>query len=102
MTDEYLAVLFRAVPWTFAKTMPHIPHFWTARREWHDQELFTQCCQYILDNGRLERFKNFKPKPYLYIDGFRYWIMTNSPEETTIINRCDPTNPKLAPHIKPV
>lgn len=99
MTDEYLAVLFRAVPWTFAKTMPHIPHFWTAKQDWEDREQFTEICHYIVTHGRMERFKTFKPKPYLYVNGWRYWIM-NEPHEAKVINRCDPKHPKLAPHIK--
>lgn len=94
-------ILLEAREWTFAKTMPHIPHFWTARRDWPKPELFTEVCQFILDNGVMEQFKTFKAKPYFYANGFRYWIM-GPPDTTTVINRCDPKHPKLAPHIKAV
>ena len=88
-------------PWTFAKTMPHIPHFWSAKKDWPNPEDFDACAEGIQHYGREERFKNFAPKVYYYANGFRYWTMSE-PGVATIINRCDPEHPLLKPHIKVV
>lgn len=91
--------IFENTDWTFAKSTPHIPHFWSAKQDWEDPALFKECAQFIVDNGRLEQFRNFTPKRYLYVGVYRYWIMSD-PVTATIINRCDPSHPALKPFIK--
>lgn len=91
--------------WTYAKTMPHIPHYWTARHQWTAEDVghyFNPVCQFILDNGKMETFRGKWARPYLYVAGWRYWIMHDDPTEAKVINRCNPNHPKLAPHIRAV
>ena len=55
---EYEAVgrLLEAHPWTFAKTMTKIPHWWTVRRQWADSEAFTRAVLRIRQFGSKRRF----------------------------------------------
>ena len=74
--------------WTFAKTMPKIPH-WYIVKDWlseSDQVLFLEFARYINENGVYARFWKYN-FPYLHHDGFYYWTMDATIEETTVINR---------------
>jgi len=72
--------------WTFAKTMPYIPHWWSRRIDWKDDSLFNQVVMYIRDKGKKQTFgkKNYI---YYYAGIWKYWTMGNSLVETEIINR---------------
>jgi hypothetical protein len=81
--------------WHFAKTLAHMPHFYTRRREWENSEDFTEVCQYIFDHGQKESFKltGGYVYSYLYIGHWKYWVMEgNKPAGAQIlINRADPS-----------
>jgi len=76
--------------WTFAKTMPEWPHEYILR-ERVDENLFVQLVLHIRAHGYQGKFYQ---QSYTYFDdgGMAYWTMGESPEETTIINRCRKEN----------
>ena len=93
MTPEKISLFIRSVNWTFAKTMPQIPHWYTVK-EWHpelagDFECFVR---HIQDNGYSEIFMG---KSYKYFDvgEYKYWTMDPSVDETDLINRALVTVP---------
>jgi hypothetical protein len=71
--------------WTFAKTMPQWPHYYIVRNA-HNEKDFVGFVEYIRANGKPEPFLD-KTYIYLEIDGWKYWTMGDTIEETTIINR---------------
>jgi hypothetical protein len=85
---ERVGRLLEAHPWTFAKTMPEVPHWWTVRRQWDDAE-FTWVVLRIKQLGVKRKFR----KSFNYYFDFNrhaYWTMDprNAPAEvTTLINR---------------
>ncbi len=72
--------------WTFAKTMPGIPHEWIARPKSGDTSDFTDAVATIRAFGQPRQFGR---QTYVYFDhdGFTYWTMGAPIGETTIINR---------------
>ena len=72
--------------WTFAKTMPHIPHYWLARKDVSDAE-FEAAVRFIREHGEARPWGKRPPLTYLDCDGWTYWTMGNPLPVTTIINR---------------
>jgi|TARA_Y100000310_G_scaffold28395_1_gene27035 hypothetical protein len=72
--------------WTFAKTMPDNPHYWSLKKDWPNAEDFFEAVQFITDNGITKIFKG-RDYTVLYHNGFRYWTMDPTVESTTLINR---------------
>ncbi len=81
--------------WTFAKTMPKIPHSYTvrdlmdpaARRSTclsHDT--FEWFVHHIRENGEIQPWGRYR-NTYLEVGDWKYWSMGAPPEITTIINR---------------
>jgi len=77
--------------WTFAKTYAATwPHHYIVR-ERENEDLFIQMDKHIRRFGYEGRF--YKKKfTYFEEDGYVYWTMGASIEETTIINRCTKEN----------
>jgi hypothetical protein len=71
---------------TFAKTMPKIPHEWSHRKDWYSDESFENIVKYIRENGVKEKFYK-KEFTYLYVNGYKYWTMGNPIKTTIILNR---------------
>lgn len=71
--------------WTFAKSMPKVPHWYVVRENCIDQD-FVEFVNYIRLYGVPRRFFS-KTYTYLDIDRYTYWTMGNPINETTIINR---------------
>lgn len=87
MTDlARIQALFATEHWHFAKSMPEIPHHYTRRREWADEEEFVWVVQFIRDHGGKEYFAG-RPYIYLYLDGWKYWSMASPITDTKLINR---------------
>lgn len=78
----------RASRWRFAKTMPQWPHEYILRN-WHPdrQALFDRFVITIREHGYDAPFLDGATYRYLEIDGWKYWMMGELPDETTIINR---------------
>jgi hypothetical protein len=73
--------------WVWAKTYLDIPHEYIARYKCalKDDE-FLYFCHAQRDLGVHERWGNYN-HPYLYIDGYKYWTMGDTYENTTVMNR---------------
>lgn len=85
MTAGELRAIIAEAPWTFARTMPESPHWYTlrARNREGDFEAFVL---YIRANGYQGRFGG-ATYTYLDVDGWTYWTMGAPVAETTLINR---------------
>ena len=87
--EEYdkLREMVARCTWTFAKTMPWCPHEYIVREKCplSDAEFL-----YFVDKqrnyGMPERWGKYI-FPYLHIDGYKYWTMGDTYENTIIINR---------------
>lgn len=73
--------------WTFAKTMPQCPHEYIVRGKCPLTEAeFLYFVDVQRRFGVYERWGKYN-FPYLHIDGYKYWTMGDSYENTIIINR---------------
>jgi hypothetical protein len=73
--------------WTFAKTMPHIPHWWTRRKGEHPEDPdFDAFVNYIRKHGYRARWGRHV-NTYLELGEWKYWTMGAPVAETIIINR---------------
>lgn len=72
--------------WIFAKTMPHMPHWYTLRKEWGDDQLFDQVVTYIRKFGYTELY-NGKEFTAFNLNGMKYWTMGSPLPQTILINR---------------
>jgi hypothetical protein len=86
MTMDELREFVRTPPWTFARTMPHIPHEYTLRAKAPDEKLFERVVIYIRQAGYGGTFGS-AAYTYLDIDGWKYWTMGAPIEDTILINR---------------
>lgn len=88
MSEEQLIALFETQEWTFAKTMPWIPHWYILRKNFNNS-IFDEMVVALREHGVDETFGKKKPKiyRYFYANGYKYWTMGNPINETTIINR---------------
>lgn len=72
--------------WTFARTMPELPHEYIVRKR-VDEELFERLVLHIRNQGCEGRFYE-KAITYYEEAGLVYWMMGAPLDETTIVNRC--------------
>lgn len=89
--------------WTFAKTMPKSPHWYTVRGQ-TPIDRFEWFVTFIRENGYIKKFGKAE-YIYLDVDDHSYWTMGVDPrggqfatlDKTTIINRrlLDHVNPRL-------
>lgn len=75
-----------ASTWTFAKTMAHIPHWYTVRRDAASDAQFEWFVMFIREHGYRERWGPYFHH-YLDLDGWKYWTMGAELAVTVIINR---------------
>lgn len=102
MTFDDAASRLETVAWTFAKTMPNNPHYWTLRKAWPGgSEDFEAVVQFIRDAGHTIRFGRTDYR-CLNVNGWRYWTMGSPLDQTTLINRCRLNTPCLYDEIAPV
>lgn len=82
-----IAELLEKEKWTWAKTMPSIPHEYIVRDNClMGEENFLMIVHVQRELGAPEKW-GYNTLPYLYIDGYKYWTMGDTSEKTTIINR---------------
>lgn len=84
---EQVIADFEAHTWTYAKSMPWVPHFYVVRQKWEGALSFDDVVQFIYDNGVPMRWGAKPAKPYLDIGEWRYFCMGNPVPQTKIINR---------------
>ena len=81
------------VTWTFARSMPTIPHWYTVRGWRHDLRLdFLAFAVFIRQTGEVKPWPRDAEIPtyhhtYKEIDGWEYWTMGEPIVITTVINR---------------
>jgi len=75
--EQRISRLLLSSNWRFAKTLKHIPHFYTRGREWPSSEDFVWCCEYIQTNSTKGTFKETGGYEfnYLYLGEWKYWVM---------------------------
>jgi|DEB0MinimDraft_6_1074348.scaffolds.fasta_scaffold143566_2 hypothetical protein len=75
--------------WKFAKTMPWVPHWYIVKTKLseEDQKEFDWFVEASRKYGINLRWGKKPPKPYWFIDEYKYWTMMAPIEETIIINR---------------
>lgn len=83
---EFAAEALRDAPFRLAKTMPKIPHEYTRRSEWNNDDKFEWVVMFIRENGVKEKFWQ-REFTYLYVNGYKYWTMGSPIEQTILINR---------------
>lgn len=88
MDREEAHHLLRNAKYTFAKTMPKNPHYYSVRTEWEDEAVFEDLVKFIRLNGHREKYGGRWYTCYVF-DGWKYWTMGWPVRETTIINRCE-------------
>jgi hypothetical protein len=95
--DRAFAALRRDVarlPWTFAKTVPHTPHFYIVRARVPD-EIFVRLFVAIGRYGVDQYYAPFRNR-YLYLgDGFKYWrqMRDHDVRWARLLNRNDVLDP---------
>ncbi len=84
---EFLRSYIQKVDWIYAKTYPTAPHEYTLRKAKPELDAdFMRFAGLIRAEGYDEKFCD-KTYRYLDVDGYQYWTMDDSVEETTLINR---------------
>lgn len=82
-----ISELLRNEKWTWAKTMPQIPHEYIVRNKCKmGEDDFLMIVHAQRDLGTHEVWGKYY-FPYLYIDGYKYWTMGDAFENTIILNR---------------
>ena len=85
MNKTLMVETLNSHPFQFAKSMPKIPHWYTLRKNWDDDE-FDSVVYYIREYGYN---KIWGRTTYRYFDanGYHYWTMGSPINETILINR---------------
>ena len=92
--DDVARALLRA-EYRFAKTMPHIPHWYTLAKNWNDPVVpFENVVAYIRVHGYESDYKGAH-RHYFNLNGMQYWSMGWPTEETELINRAVPSVTKF-------
>ena len=78
--------------WQFARTMAAIPHEWTRRNRWANNDAFTEAVKFVLDkaNHTMGTFRGRPTGYYIPGDGYQYWCCMkdgDDPALECIINR---------------
>ena len=89
MNDATVRSLLDKAKYKFAKTMPWNPHYYTLKETWENPDEYQEVIAYILDHGEIRKWGKQKPRPYFDHNGWRYWPMTNKPEESRLLNCVD-------------
>jgi hypothetical protein len=81
--------LAAARTWTFAKTMAHIPHYWTR----NEATCFVPDASYVAlfnaihAHGVNQRFGKYTYRHLYPANGRKYWAMTSNVTYSNILNR---------------
>jgi len=86
LNDEQVVKLLESATYKFAKTMPQWPHWYTLRQTWESSQDFESIVVFIRENGKTEKYMN-KEYVYFYLNGYKYWTMEASPNQTILINK---------------
>lgn len=81
-----LVANLESAPYQYASTMAGIPHYYTLRKKWDDDEAFVWTVAEMRKH-EVERPFYKRQQQYLDVNGFQYWTMDAKARETTLINR---------------
>ena len=86
MTLQEFLEFVKAHEWTYAKSMPTIPHSYVVRENCRDKDEFARAVMYIRQHGEARKFYT---RTFIYLDcaPYTYWTMGNPLDVTKIINR---------------
>ncbi len=92
IAEDRARVFIAKHTWKFAKTMPWVPHFYLAKDYLSD--LDKSEFQWFIEQsriyGKMMVWENKPPKPYWFIDEWKYWTMMDDPIEIeNILNRAE-------------
>jgi hypothetical protein len=87
MTREEALAFIAGNHWTFAKSMPQVPHYWCSVKTATDAADLTRFLYFIHENGQRMRWGRSPPRSYLDVDGWRYWFMSDHPSKSILANR---------------
>lgn len=85
-----------AARWTFAKTVPHVPHWYAVKGRDLPEADLEWAVALILRDGYVERFWN-QPWHYVRLDGWRYWPTRNQRPSWFMLNRARDDRPDFPP-----
>jgi hypothetical protein len=86
-TEDEVRRYVRSQRFTFARTMPDIPHYYVVLHRSTDPLLHLRAVNWIRENGQSRRFARGKPPNHYWTDGnYEYWAL---PQRETILNRRD-------------
>jgi SAM-dependent methyltransferase len=85
MTFDQCAKILIAQEYTFAKSMPQNPHWYTLRKNWGTNH-FEDVVKFIRDNSYTEHFHG-RPFKMFKLNGYKYWTMGAPLSDTILINR---------------
>ena len=86
MTHKELTALLESKKWTFAKTMPKNPHYWTHRPYWNSNEEFESAVRGIRQHGIPQKYWGLTYICF-YANGYKYWDMGEPVHQCPLINR---------------
>jgi len=90
MHQKWCNAILKNQKWTFAKTMPQWPHWWTHIDSWEYPELIVPVATWIHEHGQKETWdsgRRIHNRIYYYYGGYKYWIMDKNPKDVVLINR---------------
>lgn len=102
LTLEEMRAFVRRHEWTFAKTMPHIPHEYLLEWNVDNPDDYFRFMMTIRRLGYDDYFFQKKDR-YADVDGYKYWTMGEYLNTSWVLNRAKldrPENP-LAPNPVP-
>ena len=85
LPNELVANL-ESAPYRYASTMAGIPHYYTLRKKWEDDEAFVWTVAEMRKHEVARPFYQ-RQQQYLDVNGFQYWTMDAKVAKTTLINR---------------
>lgn len=74
MTNKDFVSLVEDNKWTFARTMPKIPHYYTLRKDFRRDIDFVNMAKHIREFGVKEKWHG-REFIYFYMNGWKYWTM---------------------------
>jgi hypothetical protein len=86
LTRDQLVEVLESKKWTFAKTMPHNPHYWSQRRDWNSYQEFENAVLAIREYGVKQVYWR-REYVCFFAGDFKYWDMGDPLKKVTIINR---------------
>ena len=86
--DKKIKRLLTENDWHFAKTLAHIPHYYSRGQEWREINDFIWACDYIQNNSTTGTFSETGAYEYnyFYLGKWKYWVMEkNKPSSQQIL-----------------